>query len=61
MVISDKEIYNEKCLSKNFINKEFRNINSNFFRKKKFINNDKKFLNLIKKNNEILNLKLGKI
>ena len=61
MVISDKEIYNEKSLSKNFINKEFRNINSNFFRKKKFINNDKKFLNLIKKNNEILNLKLGKI
>ena len=61
IVISDKEIYNTKNLSKNFVNKKFKSINLNFFKKKKFINNDKKFLNLVKKNNEILDLKLSKI
>ncbi len=61
IVISDKGNYKEKSLSKNFINKKFKNINLSFLKEKKFIKNDKKFIYFIKKNNEIINLKLSKI
>lgn len=61
IVVSDRENYNIKNFSKNFLNKNFRDINFKFFKKKKYINNDKKFKDSIRRNNKKIKFILNKI
>ena len=61
IVISDYETYKNKSQSKNFLNTNFKDLNFQIFKRKKFNKNDKKFINYLKKYIKKTNLILRKI
>ena len=59
LILSDKNIYKEKNISKNFINMSFKNFNYKLLKNKKFIIKDKYFFQYVNSNNNKTNTLLG--